>query len=326
MGTGQSNKKSSEVDPPRFLVTGALGQIGMELVPHLREMYGDDNVIASDIKFNKEISRSGPFVYSDVQDSDSMARIVLENGVTHIIHLASLLSAIGERNPQLALKVNMNGIQNALELAKMHNLAVYSPSTIGVFGPTTPRDKTADSTIKEPSTMYGITKVHLELLGEYYHKRYGVDFRSIRYPGIISSKAMPGGGTTDYAVDIYHEALKNGKYTCFLEKDAALPMLYMPDCIKATVDLITVPRDKLTQCVYNVTAMSFTPEELAKSVEKIIPGFEIDYQPDFRQKIAETWPKSLDDSLARRDWGWKHQYDVDDMSKDMIENLRSLYE
>ncbi|GAQ88885.1 NAD-dependent epimerase/dehydratase [Klebsormidium nitens] len=312
--------------PPRFLVTGACGQVGMELVPFLRARFGGDEVIASDIKTSsREFVDAGPFVYADVQDSDSLARIVLEHGVDYIVHLASLLSAIGERNPQLALKINTNGIQNVLELARLHSLQVFAPSTIAVFGPSTPRDLTPNTTVMEPTTMYGITKVHLELLGKYYARVYGVDFRSIRYPGVISSKAMPGGGTTDYAVEIFHDALRHGTYRCFLDEKQVLPMMYMPDCLEATVNLMMAPREKLTQAVYNVTGMSFTPSDLAAAIRKRRPDFRIVYEPDFRQAIATTWPRTIDDSLARKDWGWQNKYDIDSMTIDMFEQLQGRY-
>ncbi|CAI5720263.1 unnamed protein product [Peronospora destructor] len=306
--------------PNRILVTGGTGQIGMELVPYMRQLFGNNVVVNSDIK-----APSGPrdsnFVYCNVEDRDSMARIVTEHGINMIVHMASLLSAVGEANPALALSVNTRGIQNVLELAKQYQLRILAPSTIAVFGPSTPQDETPDTTIMRPTTMYGLTKVHVELLGEYYHKKFGIDFRSVRYPGVISSKALPGGGTTDYAVEIFYDALKHGKYTCFLEPNVKLPMMYMPDCLKATLGLINAPNDSLTQRTYNITAVSFTPEEIAASIKKVLPNFECDYKPDFRQQIAETWPRSLDDSIARRDWNWQHDFDLDSMVEDMLNKL-----
>jgi len=328
MQTGHRNEAvgSGDTKDPRILVTGATGQIGTELVIALRKKYGTDNVIASDIKTPPRTFSPGPFQYIDVEHADHLSRVCLEYRIDWIIHLASILSAIGERNPQLALKLNTRGIENVLEVAKLNNLRLFAPSTIAVFGPTTPKDNTPDLTIMRPTTMYGVTKVYLELLGEYYHHKYGVDFRSLRYPGIISSLAMPGGGTTDYAVEIYHEALKTKSYKCFLRDDSRMPMLYMPDCLNATMSLLEAPSAKLTQRIYNVTALTFTPKELAQSIKKYVPEFSITYQPDFRQQIADSWPNSLDDSLARRDWNWKPKYDVDAMTRDMLKVLRPRYQ
>jgi threonine 3-dehydrogenase len=307
---------------PRILISGSLGQIGSELAVTLRKKYGNENVIATDIrKPDQAFLATGPFYYLDVLDNQTMNRLVVENRIDWFIHLTSLLSVTGEKNPHLAMQINVQGLVNALETCKAHNCRIFAPSSIAAFGPSTPRDNTPNVTIMQPSTIYGVTKVHLELLGQYYMKRYQVDFRSLRYPGIISAEALPGGGTTDYAVDIFYEALKHGKYTCFLKKDSALPMMFMPDCLKSTVQLLEAPNEWLTQRVYNVTAISFTPEQLAAAIKKYMPHFEISYQPDERQKIADSWPRSLDDSLARKDWKWQHDYDLDKMTKFMLVRL-----
>jgi len=309
----------------RILITGCLGQIGTELVALLRRKYGSSNVIASDVRRPErtDFLAQGPWAYLDVTDPSSFHRVIVEYRIDWLIHNSSILSAAGERNPQLAMDINVKGLHNALEAAKTHNLRIFAPSSIAAFGPTTPRDSTPNLTIMRPSTIYGVTKVYLELLGSYYAQKYGVDFRSLRYPGIISAETLPGGGTTDYAVEIYYEALKHGKYTSFLKADSELPMMYMPDCLKATQKILEVEPDLLSDRVYNVSAFSFTPEQLAGSIKKYIPDFTIDYKPDFRQKIADSWPKSLDDSLARKDWNWKPDFDLDSMTRDMLIRLKA---
>ncbi|KAJ5066228.1 l-threonine 3-dehydrogenase [Anaeramoeba ignava] len=286
----------------RILVTGSLGQIGTELVSRLRKAYGPENVIASDIKkpSKNHFSIDGPFEYGDVTNIDTLAQLIVKHNIDTVFHLATVLSALGEKMPDVALKVNATGIQNVLELSKSHKFQVIAPSTIAAFGPQTPKEQTPDITVQRPTTIYGVTKVYTELLGEYYQKRFGVDFRSLRLPGIISSEALPGGGTTDYAIEIFYEALTKGQYTYLSE----------------------VPENRLSQRTYNITAMSFTPKELADSIRKVkMPRFSISYNPDFRQKIADTWPKSIDDSIARRDWKWRPDYALDEMVKDMFEKL-----
>jgi len=313
---------STDSRPEKILLTGACGQVGSELLPYLRGIYGTDNVIASDVRDPPADARTGPYERLDVTDADALESIRRTHEVSTIVHLAALLSATGEKNPQLALHINNLGVTNVLEAARVHNLRVFSPSTIAVFGPSTPRDDpTPDSTVMRPTTMYGVTKVHLELLGEYYHAKFGVDFRSLRYPGVVSAAAMPGGGTTDYAVEIYHEALACGRYTCFLDEDTVLPMIYMPDLLRGTVQLMQADSAKLTQRTYNIAGLSFTPKELAASISERIPNFSVEYAPDFRQQIAATWPQRLDDSAARRDWGWRHVYDMDGMTADMLAQL-----
>jgi threonine 3-dehydrogenase len=304
----------------------------------LRKKHGAANVITTDVKkppkdlisagtqllwfINFIYHILGPHLYLDVMDSFSFNKIIVENNIDWLIHNSSLLSAAGEKNPHLAMQLNIQGLHNALEVSRMHNVRILAPSSIAAFGPSTPRDNTPDLVIMRPTTIYGVTKVYLELLGEYYHTKFGVDFRSLRYPGIISSETLPGGGTTDYAVEIFYEALKKGQYECFLSKDSALPMMYMPDCLKATVDFLEAPNDTLTQRVYNVNGTSFTPEQLAHQIRKYLPNFKMTYKPDFRQQIADSWPKSLDDTNARKDWSWQPQFDLDGITKDMLQKLK----
>lgn len=322
-----ASERSDEAPERRILVTGASGQIGNELVPALREIYGSANVIASDVKSaSDDVMRGGPFVYVDVTKPEGLNRTVLEENVDYVVHLASLLSVIGERNPQLAIQVNIQGIQNILECARMNNLRVLAPSTIAVFGASTPGVgeegvSTPDLCTMRPTTIYGVTKVYLELLGEYYKAKFGVDFRSLRYPGIISNKTLPGGGTTDYAVDIFYSAVRDKKYGCFLRNDSVLPMMYMPDAVKAATDLLMAKRESLQQSTYNISAFSFTPEQLASLIKKRIPEFEMTYDIDFRQDIADSWPKELDDSNARRDWQWDPAFTLEDMVDDMLDTL-----
>ena len=308
----------------RILVIGSCGQIGTELVPALREKYGNDNVIATGRRTPppKILKEGGPFIYLDALEIDALKKVLYEYEIDTIFHMASILSATGEKMPQTAWNININGLINVLETSRSYKIKnVIWPSSIAAFGPTTPRDNTPNITILEPTTMYGITKVAGELLAEYYYKKYGLDTRSMRLPGIISSETLPGGGTTDYAVEIFYEAIKKKQYTCFLKEDTYLPMMYMPDCNKCMIDLLEADNSKLKRRVYNVTGMSFSAGEIAAEIKKHIPEFQIDYEPDFRQEIADSWPKSIDDSLAREEWNWDPSYDLASMTKDMIEKL-----
>ncbi len=310
----------------RILVSGCLGQIGTELVTKLREVYGVDNVVATDVRKpeGNPIVEGGIFETLDVTNYDEFLSIAKKHEVDTIIHLAALLSAVAEAKPQLAWTINMGGLVNALEVARELNCKFFTPSSIGAFGPSTPKVNTPQDTIQRPNTMYGVTKVSGELLCDYYHSKYGVDTRGVRFPGLISYVALPGGGTTDYAVDIYYEALKTGKYTSFIGKGTYMDMMYMPDAISAIIDLIEANPDRLKhRNAFNVTAMSFDPEMLAASIRKFIPKFELDYDVDpIRQEIADSWPNSLDDSAAREEWDWNPKYDLDSMTKDMLEKLR----
>ena len=313
----------------KILVTGSSGQIGSELVMALRNIYGGENVIASDKCANasEKIKLSGPFVKLDVLDKETMASIIDDCQVDAIIHLAAILSAVGEKNPMLAWNININGLINVLELAREKNLKrVLIPSSIAAFGPTTPVDNTPQNTILRPTTMYGVTKVAGELLADYYVAKYGMDVRGLRYPGIISNETLPGGGTTDYAVAIYFEAIKSGKFECFLSENTMLPMMYMPDCLKATIDLFHADFNKLkNHSDFNVGAFSVTPKLLAESIKKYMPNFEITYKPDFRQAIADSWPNSIDDSCARDEWGWKPAFDLDTMTQDMLKVIEEKH-
>jgi len=308
----------------KILVIGAAGQIGSELVPALRKKYGNDNVIATGRKtpLPKVITENGPVIYLDAIDKELLSKALFEYDINTIFHMASILSATGEKMPQIAWDININGLINVLEAGRSYNIdRIIWPSSIAAFGPSTPRDNTPNTTVLQPTTMYGITKVCGELLIEYYFKKYGLDTRSMRLPGIISSETLPGGGTTDYAVEIFYEAIKNKHYTCFLKDDTILPMMYMPDCNKCMIDLLEAEASKLKRHVYNITGFSFSAGELATEIKKHIPDFQIDYNPDFRQEIADSWPKSIDDSLAREEWNWNPSYDLSTMTKDMIEKL-----
>jgi nucleoside-diphosphate-sugar epimerase len=308
----------------RILVIGSCGQIGSELVPALRKKYGNENVIATGRRTPppQKLREAGPFIYLDALDSQSLKKVIYEYQIDTIYHMASILSATGEKMPQAAWDINMNGLINVLEVARRYDIErIIWPSSIAAFGPTTPRENTPNETILQPTTMYGITKVAGELLAEYYYKKYGLDTRAMRLPGIISSETPPGGGTTDYAVEIFYEAIKNKKYTCFVKEDTVLPMMYMPDCIKCHIDLAEAKESKMKRHVYNVTGLSFSAGELAAEIKKHIPDFEVTYEPDFRQEIADSWPMTIDDSLAREEWGWDPKYNLEKMTLDMYEKL-----
>eukprot|EP01062_Namystynia_karyoxenos_P074726 TRINITY_DN716_c0_g2_i1.p2 TRINITY_DN716_c0_g2~~TRINITY_DN716_c0_g2_i1.p2 ORF type:complete len:429 (+),score=163.49 TRINITY_DN716_c0_g2_i1:81-1289(+) len=312
---------------PRILITGSLGQIGAELIALLRKMHGRDNVVASDVRLPKRGGYGdGPFVYVDVLDYHTLAKVVVDYGIDWVVHNSSVISAVGEQNPQRAMDVNITGVRNVFEVCKNFGLRVLAPSTIAVFSPESGKVNVKDDCILLPSTVYGVTKVFLEQLGCYYQDTYGMDFRCLRYPGIISGDTLPGGGTTDYAVLIFYEAIKNGRFVCNLKDDEALPMMYMPDCLKATVDLLHAPQEQLKRRVYNVGSLSFTPAEIAASIKQRVPEFEIEYKPDFRQDIAHTWPDSLDDSNARADWKWDPRFSLDDMVDDMLVKIRAKVE
>lgn len=308
-----------------ILITGCAGQIGTELTMALRNIYGNDNVIASDVKVAAdEVMKSGPFEFLDVLDKEAMRAVIKKYKITGIFHMAAILSAVGEQNPMLAWNINMNGLINVLELGREEKVErILCPSSIAAFGPETPVDNTPQETVLRPTTMYGITKVAGELLCNYYVQKYGMDVRGLRYPGIISNATMPGGGTTDYAVAIYYDAVKFGKFKCFVTAETTLPMMYMPDCLKATIDLFEAPTANLKRFVdYNVGSMSFDAATLAESIKKYIPNFEVVYEPDYHQAIADSWPNSVDDAAARQEWGWNPSFDLDSMTQDMLKAVR----
>ena len=314
----------------KILITGATGQIGSELTPALRDRYGGTNIVAAGYRRvpDPELAEAGPFCRLDVRDAAALRKIVTAHGVDTIFHLASLLSAVAENKPQLAWDINMSGLWNVLEVARSANCSVFFPSSIGAFGPLTPPDNTPQDTIQHPNTMYGITKVSGELLCDYYHTKFGLDTRGVRYPGLISCKTSPGGGTTDYAVEIFHAALAGQHYDCFLNADTRLDMMYMPDAIQAAISLMETDGAKLVhRNGYNVTAMSFAPRDLAAEISRHIPGFTIGYRVDpVRQAIADSWPRHMDDSAARSEWGWRPAYDMPAMVKDMLVQLSGAEE
>jgi nucleoside-diphosphate-sugar epimerase len=308
----------------KILIIGACGQIGTELTQKLRAIYGVENVIASDIrKLNIDVVNTGPFEVVNALDFNQIQHLVEIHNIDEVYLMAALLSATAEKNPAFAWDLNMNSLFHVLNLAKAGKIKkIFWPSSIAVFGPTTPRENTPQYTIMEPSTVYGISKQAGERWCEYYHNTYGVDVRSIRYPGLISWSSPPGGGTTDYAVDIFYKALSEKKYDCFLSSETKMPMMYMDDAIAATIQIMQSPKEKIKiRSSYNLAAMSFAPTEIAAEIKKHIPEFTITYHPDFRQKIADSWPASIDDSSAREDWNWKHQFDISSMTKDMLDHL-----
>lgn len=308
----------------RILIIGACGQIGTELTAALRAAYAPHKVIASDIIEGDEVMmNSGPFEVLDAMDYDAVQDVVIKHEITDVYLMAAMLSATSEKFPMRAWNLNMNSLFNVLNLAKDGKIdKIFWPSSIAVFGPTTPKENTPQRTVMEPSTVYGISKQTGERWCEYYHKKFGVDVRSLRYPGLVSYKTLPGGGTTDYAVDIYHKAVKHNKYICFLNAETTLPMMYMDDAIKATIGIMEAPESNIKiRNSYNLAGMSFHPEAIAESIRNLQPGFEISYDPDFRQAIADSWPKSIDDTEARNDWGWNHEVELDEMTKIMLKNL-----
>lgn len=311
----------------KILVTGALGQIGSELTYKLRDIYGTENIIASNRRKkdgHEELIQSGPFEIVNINDAKQMGEVVNKYNVNVIINLAAILSAVGEKDPLSCWDINMNGLYNVLELGREKGIQIINPSSIAAFGPTTPPDQTPQDTIQRPTTMYGVTKVAGELLCDYYFLKFGLDTRGVRFPGLISHATLPGGGTTDYAVHIYYEAIKNKKYTSFIAKGTKMDMMYMPDALDSIIQIMEADPAKLIhRNAFNISAMSFDPEELAASIRKFIPEFELEYDVDpVRQAIAESWPNSLDDTAAREEWGWDPKFDIDAMSKDMLENLK----
>lgn len=310
----------------KILIIGAGGQIGVELTAALSTIYGKQQVIATDLKAAPDLllEQGNPYFQLDATDAKAVADLVNKENVTQIYLLAAILSATGETKPLWAWDVNMRSLLDLLEICRTSNVRkLYWPSSIAVFGPDTPRQDTPQKTVIAPTTVYGISKYAGELWCKYYFERYGLDVRSLRYPGLISWKSPPGGGTTDYAVEIYHKALSDKTYTCFLESNARLPMMYMPDAIRATIELMEAPAEQVkNRLAYNLSAMSFSPEEIAASIKQHIPDFTISYQPDYRQKIAESWPQSIDDHAARQDWGWRPDFDLEKMTTDMLLNLQ----
>jgi nucleoside-diphosphate-sugar epimerase len=309
----------------KILVIGASGQIGVELTMALRNIYGNANVVASDLREENELLRgTGPYVSLDVMNKEMLHVQIIRQNITQVYLLAAILSATGEKNPNLAWHLNMQGLLNVLDIAREEKIKkVYWPSSIAVFGPTSPKKDCPQQTVIEPITVYGISKYAGEFWCHYYNRRFGVDVRSLRYPGLISYKSEPGGGTTDYAIEIFHDAIDDKSYTCFLKEDTYLPMMYMPDAIRATMELMEAPANKISvRTSYNISGISFSPAEIGASIKKHIPEFEIKYKPDYRQQIAESWPQSIDDTVARDDWHWQHEYDLEKITADMLKHLK----
>ena len=310
----------------KIIVIGSCGQIGTELVLALRNIHGSENVVAADLKDEcPSILSNGPYIKMDILDRDAVRSYIINEKVEEVYLLAALLSATAEKNPDFAWRLNMEGLFTILDLAKEgHVKKVFWPSSIAVFGPTTPANQTPQHTIMEPSTVYGISKQAGERWCEYYHHKFGVDVRSIRYPGLISYKSLPGGGTTDYAVDIFYKAKAQGNFTCFLKEDTELPMMFMEDAIRGTIELMQAPPEKIhIRSAYNLAGSSFTPAELSQTIQKHLPDFKISYAPDFRQEIADSWPNSIDDSFAKKDWGWKAQFNTEAMVEVMLKNVQA---
>ena len=309
----------------RILIVGAGGQIGSELTVYLRKIYGDHNVVATDMRECKALGEAGPFEVLNALDATAMASVVARYHIDTIFNLVALLSAVGERNPQMAWNVNMGALNNSLEVARQHHCALFTPSSIGAFGPSSPKDKTPQDTIMQPTTIYGICKVTGEMLGNYYHHKYGVDTRSVRFPGIISNVTLPGGGTTDYAVDIFYSAVKGEKFVCPVKAGTFMDMMYMPDALNAAISLMEADPARLKhRNAFNIASMSFDPEMIYAAIRKHVPDFEMTYQIDpLKQAIADSWPDSLDDSCAREEWDWMPQFDLESMTVDMLEKLRA---
>lgn len=312
----------------RILIIGAGGQIGSELTVYLRKIYGAQNVVATDMRECRNLGEDGPFEVLNALDATAMASVVARYQIDTIFNLVALLSAVGERNPQMAWAVNMGALNNSLEVARQHHCALFTPSSIGAFGPSSPKDQTPQDTIMQPTTIYGICKYTGEMLSNYYYQKFGVDTRSVRFPGIISNVTLPGGGTTDYAVEIYYEAVKKGKFTCPVPSDVYMDMIYMPDALKACVELMEADPTKLVhRNSFNIASMSFTPEIICDAVKRRLPDFTMDYNVDpVKEEIARSWPNQLDDSCARNEWGWNPEWDLERMTDDMILHIREKIE